>query len=83
MFLDLQSDDGVWVWLDGDFVGHWGGDWQEEGCVNDDANCVTWIPVPAIEVTSRLGPGEHVLAVRLSNPIVGSYMGVSARCVEP
>ena len=31
LFVDLQSDDGLWLWVNGSPVGHWGGNWQEEG----------------------------------------------------
>jgi hypothetical protein len=78
-FLDVQSDDGIWIWLQGEYLGHWGGEWQEEGCVNDDANCTTFVDVEPIEITELLDVGSNVLAVRLSNPIMGAYMGVRAR----
>ncbi|TNE87924.1 MAG: hypothetical protein EP330_16665 [Deltaproteobacteria bacterium] len=81
-FLDIQSDDGVWMWLNGEYLGHWGGEWQEEGCVNDDANCTTFVDVAPVEITDEVQVGANVLAVRLSNPILGAYMGVHARCAD-
>lgn len=82
IWLDLQSDDGLWVWVNGTEVGHWGGDWQEEGCVNDKANCAEFVEAAPAEITALLHPGENVLAVRVSNAINQAYMGVRARCVE-
>jgi len=83
VYLDLQSDDGLEVYLNGDFIGQWGGGWQEEGCVNDDANCTEFVYAPPVEITDDLNVGENVLAVRLSNAIGGAFMGVTPRCVSP
>ncbi|MBW2254839.1 MAG: hypothetical protein JRI25_09630 [Deltaproteobacteria bacterium] len=83
IFLDLQSDDGLWVYLNGDFIGHWGGNWQEEGCVNDLANCTQFVDIPPVEITSDVQVGDNLLAVRLSNAIDRAYMGLSPRCVDP
>jgi hypothetical protein len=80
VYLDLQSDDGLWVWVNGAAVGHWGGDWQQEGCVNNDAACAEGEIVPPLDFTALLHPGDNVLAVRISNPVLGAYMGVTARC---
>jgi hypothetical protein len=80
--LDLQSDDGITVWLNGVEVGHWGGAWQVEGCVNDRAGCVVTTRVPAFEVTPLLLEGENVLAARVSNPVQNAYFAVSPLCVD-
>lgn len=82
IWLDLQSDDGLTVHVNGTLVGEWGGGWQEEGCVNDDANCTTFVYAPPPNVTHLLHVGENVLAARLSNAIDGAYMGLSPRCTE-
>lgn len=81
-FLDIQSDDGVWIHLNGREIGHWGGAWQEEGCVNDLANCTEYVETPPIEITDELQVGSNLLAVRVSNAIDGSYMWVSPRCSD-
>lgn len=80
--LDLQSDDGITVWLNGVEVGHWGGDWQEEGCVNDRAQCVVTTSVPAFEVTPLAQVGVNVLAARVSNPVQNAYFAVWPLCVD-
>lgn len=80
--MELQSDDGIEVWIDGTPVGQWGGAWQELGCVNDDAHCVEFDIVAPVDVTAALPEGAHTLAVRVSNPIEGSYADVRIRCQE-
>jgi hypothetical protein len=35
IYLNLASDDGVWLYINGTFIGHWGGDCQQTGCVGD------------------------------------------------
>lgn len=82
VWVDLQSDDGLWLYVNEDLVGHWGGGWQEEGCVNDDANCAEFEYADPVDVTSRLHVGTNILAVRVSNAVAQSYMGVRPRCVE-
>jgi len=82
VWVDLQSDDGLWVYVNGASVGHWGGGWQQEGCVNDDANCLEYVYADPVQVTDHLHVGVNVLAVRVSNAIDQSYMGVRPRCVE-
>jgi hypothetical protein len=80
--LDLQSDDGLWVWVNGTFVGHWGGDFQQEGCVNENAECLVTITVAPPDVTSLLVPGTNVIAGRVSNPVQNSWFEVTPLCVE-
>lgn len=82
IFVDLQSDDGLWVYVNGERVGQWGGGWQEEGCVNDLANCTEFVEVSAVEITDKLNVGRNVLAVRVSNAVNNSYMWVSPRCSD-
>ena len=80
--LSLQSDDGIWLWVNGSFVGHWGGGWQEEGCVNDNANCLYTVSVDAVDVTEHLRTGANVIAARVSNPVANAWFEVIPSCVE-
>ena len=80
--LDLQSDDGLWVWMNGQPVGHWGGDWQQEGCVNDNAQCVVTEVVAPVDVTGLLSIGTNTVAVRLSNPVLNSWIELVPACFE-
>ena len=77
-----QSDDGIWLYLNGAFIGHWGGDWQEEGCVNDDADCVETVTVPPVNVTDALVVGENTIAARVSNAIAGHYFELVYDCED-
>lgn len=82
LFVELQSDDGLWLWVNGAPVGQWGGGWQEEGCVNDEANCSETETVAPVEITAFLRDGENVLAARVSNAVAQAYFHLHAYCVE-
>ena len=79
--LNLQSDDGLRVYVNGTAVGQWGGAWQEEGCVNDLAGCGTTESVEPVDVTGLLVAGENLVAARVSNPVVGSYFSITPECI--
>jgi hypothetical protein len=81
--LSLQSDDGLWLWLNGQLLGHWGGAWQQEGCVNENANCLVTSEVPPVDLTPHLEIGPNVLAARVSNPVLNAYFELIPLCVEP
>jgi len=80
--LNLQSDDGITVWINGVFVGQWGGDWQLEGCVNENAQCLVTIQVPPVDVTGLLHVGTNLVAARVSNPVQNAYFEIIPECVE-
>jgi hypothetical protein len=80
--LNLQSDDGLRVYVNGVDVGQWGGGWQEEGCVNDDAECLETTTVAPIDVTALLVTGENTVAARVSNSIVNSYFSITPECID-
>lgn len=82
VLVDLQSDDGIWLWINGAPVGHWGGDWQQEGCVNEDAECSVTVDVPPVDVTEWLVVGPNTIAGRVSNPVANSFFDVIPSCVE-
>lgn len=81
--LDLQSDDGLAVWVNGVEVGRWGGGWQEEGCVNDRAQCLVTTAVPPVSITPHLVAGDNLIAARVSNPVQNAYFSIAPLCVEP
>lgn len=80
--LNLQSDDGLWVWVNGEYLGNWGGAWQQEGCVNENAECLITTNVAPIDVTDLLTLGENVIAARVSNPVANSYFEIIPECVD-
>lgn len=78
----LQSDDGIWLYVNGEFVGHWGGDWQEEGCVNDDAGCEVTVEVDPLNITEHLRAGENLVAARVSNAVNTHYFDLQWECED-
>jgi hypothetical protein len=78
--VSLQSDDGIWLWVNGVEVGHWGGAWQQEGCVNENARCLVTTTVPAVDVTPLLQLGDNVFAARVSNPVFDAWFEVLLSC---
>ncbi|MEZ4238486.1 MAG: hypothetical protein R3F59_20505 [Myxococcota bacterium] len=80
--IDLQSDDGIWLWVNGAEIGHWGGNWQEEGCVNEHANCLVTTTVPQVDVTPWLVVGENRLAARVSNPVYDAWFELVLGCAD-
>ena len=82
IWVDLQSDDGLWLWVNGVAVGHWGGGHLEEGCVNDEARCSVTNTVAPVEVTDLLVAGDNLVAARVSNAVDASYFQLHARCEE-
>lgn len=83
MMLELQSDDGIVVHVNGTRAGAWGGGYQEEGCVNEQANCVVTVQVDPVDVTALLVQGRNTIAARVSNPIENSYFEIIPHCVDP
>lgn len=82
VFIDVQSDDGLWLYVNGAAVGHWGGGWQEEGCVNDEAACLVTNVVDPVEVTPYLQAGENLVAARVSNAVENSFFQLHALCAD-
>ncbi len=82
LYLSMQSDDGIAFWANGVQVGQWGGDWQEEGCVNDNANCSETTTVPPQDITDLLVEGENVVAARVSNAVMNAWFEVLTECVD-
>ena len=82
LLLSMQSDDGIWFWVNGTAVGHWGGAWQEEGCVNENAECAETTTVPPQDITDLLVPGENVVAARVSNAVMNAWFEVLTECVD-
>lgn len=80
--VDVQSDDGLWLWVNGAEIGHWGGDWQEEGCVNDEANCLEFVEIDPVDITQWLVEGDNLVAARVSNAIEGSWFDLIPACTD-
>lgn len=69
--LVFSSDDGIWIYVNGRFLGHWGARENKGGCVNDSLERCgingTVPPVPIPE--SFLREGENIIAVKVNNGV--------------
>ena len=63
-YLSFESDDGIWIYLNGQYIGHWGGDTHQSKCVN---RCNNKDRVDPIYVNSQLTTGENVVAIHVSD----------------
>ena len=73
--VSFSSDDGIWVYVNGVFVGHWGGNCHSPGCVNK-SGCSNNSSVAAVDVSAYIQAGENVIAVQVSNGSNGSYFNL-------
>ncbi len=55
--IQLSSDDGAWLYVNGQLVGQWGGDCQGEGMADGIA----------IDIGAYLQPGDNLIAVHVHN----------------
>jgi murein DD-endopeptidase MepM/ murein hydrolase activator NlpD len=62
----LFSDDGLWLYVNGLSVGHWGGECQDTGNVDGEL----------VDIGSYLQPGENVIAAHVSNGLLDSLFNV-------
>jgi hypothetical protein len=69
VYLNVASDDGIWIYINGQFIGHWGGECHEPGCVGDVPwECEVGAGWLNIDVTQYLQPGQsNVIAAHVSN----------------
>ncbi len=71
--LSFASNDGIWIYANSNFVGHWGPDCHGNGCVNG-TGCGINSSVPAQNITSFVQPGSNSLAFHVSNgPATGYF----------
>lgn len=65
----FSSDDGIWVYVNGRFLGHWGAKENQGGCVNDPlGRCGINGTVPPAPISAGLlREGENVIAVKVNN----------------
>jgi hypothetical protein len=67
--LVFASDDGIWIYVNGRILGHWGAPEKRGGCVNDPLKrCGVDGSVPPVSVPEDyLQPGDNVIAVKVHN----------------
>lgn len=70
--LSINSDDGIWIYINGNYAGHLGGAIHQQGCVN-----MTWCwenrSVKPININEYLIKGKNVIAVHVSESINNEY----------
>ena len=69
----FSSDDGIWVYINERFVGHWGGGCHRGGCVNA---CGHGARAP-VDVTEFMVSGANLLVVHVSNGPGNGYFDFS------
>lgn len=74
--IDVQSDDGIWIYINGKYFGHLGGDVHKEGCVNT-AYCLQNRTINPIQIDDYLIKGKNVIAARVSQSIGSEYFDLS------
>jgi hypothetical protein len=79
---DIQfvGNDGVWLYVNETFVGHWGGEWRQPGCINVASGCGVNYDAPPADVTDLLQPGHNHIAVMLTNGPQGFLLDIQAGC---
>lgn len=74
--IDIKSDDGIWIYINGKYFGHLGGDVHKEGCVNTNY-CAQNRTINPIQIDDYLLKGKNVIAVRVSQSIGSEYFELS------
>lgn len=79
----FEGNDGVWLYVNGGFVGHWGSEWREGGCINDSTGeCAINTVADPVDVTAWLQPGTNVFAVWLTNGPSTYLLYIEPTCVQ-
>lgn len=70
--LSINSDDGIWIYINGEYYGHIGGAIHQQGCVN-----MTWCwenrNIQPFNINKYLIAGKNVIAVHVSESIDNEY----------
>lgn len=66
-YIEYASDDGIWVYANGNFVGHWGGDIRKQGSVNIDINGKLKTTTSMVKIPKDfLISGDNIISVHVS-----------------
>src|SRR3990172_2006144 len=74
----FQSDDGLWLYSNGTFVGHWGGNCHADGCVNVGA-CNANYTVSPIPMSTIFHGGTNWIAGHVSESGGGEVFNLAFR----
>lgn len=80
--VNFRGNDGMWLYVNGSAVGHWGGAWREEGCVNVANGCGVTSEAPPADITPFLRAGHNHVAVMLTNGPPDYSLDVNAHCIR-
>jgi hypothetical protein len=72
-FIKFESDDGIWVYVNGKYLGHWGGEMHKPKCVN---HCYDNERVEPVYINDYLSVGRNVIAVHVSDCEGGEYFNL-------
>lgn len=70
--LGFKSDDGIWIYINGKFIAHYGGRIHEQGCVNM-GNCGIESTVEPFKINKYLTTGTNIIAIQVSQSINNQY----------
>jgi len=73
VFLSLAADDGIWVYVNGNLVEHWGGDCHDGPLAGD---------VHGIDITQFVVTGTNTIAAHVSNGPGGSWFWADVEIVS-
>jgi hypothetical protein len=73
-FAKIEADDGIWIYINGNLVGHWGGEMHKGPCVN--CHWGSEVKVEPIFISEKLQSGKNVIAVHVSNGPGDSYFNL-------
>lgn len=74
--INVQSDDGIWIYINGKFFGHFGGGVHSEGCINV-SYCSKLKTINPLKIDDYLIKGKNVIAVRVSESIGNEYFNLT------
>lgn len=80
--INFKGNDGMWLVVNEVLVGHWGGEWREDGCVNVESGCGVNYDEPPADVTDLFRVGHNHIAVMLTNGPPGYSLDINAHCIR-
>lgn len=75
-YINVQSDDGIWIYINGKFFGHFGGAEHSEGCINV-SYCSLLKKINPLKIDDYLIEGKNLIAVRVSESIGSEYFNIN------
>jgi len=71
----FNSDDGIWLWVNGNYVTHHGADCNKGGCAGGGGGCCNGAENDVWrDITSYFNAGDNIVAVHLSEHLGNEYL---------